>query len=294
MKLKAALAEQHRWGGRLGKILVDMNYVSEELLVKALSKQLGVPRADLSQILVPQHVLAQISADFAEQNGLCPVAYDESRRILIVATSDPTNVTALDELRFQTGLRIETALAGDGEIHAAIGRYLRHTSHGMEFEAIELDEDVGPAIEPDEVYARAMAASGLEVDRGSQAGRGVQTPPRATPPSPAPPPWDGTNLVIATPVAGPRMRPAPAPGPVPPLEHPEGHPSTGPLGTSLAHGPAGRRSLEPETPGSALEMATRLEGAQRQQQRALRVMVDLLIEKGVISRDEYMARVTKR
>ena len=44
-KLNAALAEQQRWGGRLGRVLVDMGFVSEEILVKALSKQLAVPVA---------------------------------------------------------------------------------------------------------------------------------------------------------------------------------------------------------------------------------------------------------
>ena len=268
MKLKAALAEQHRWGGRLGKILVDMNYVSEDLLVKALSKQLGVPRADLSRVSVPRNVMTLVSPEFAEQNGLCPVSYDEARRVLVVATSDPTNVTALDELRFQTGLRIETALAGDHEIHVAISHHLRPASHGIELEAIELDEaDEGPIIEPDDAYGRVMAASGLRVDP-ARAGRGVAAPSAA----PAP----GASPFAPSPFGGPPARASSSPPPWNP---------TPPRGPSVAAAPSA---------GSALEMAGRLEGAQRQQLRALRVMVELLIEKGIISRDEYLARVSKR
>src|SRR5919204_6477003 len=48
LQLKAALAEQQQWGGKLGDILVRMEFLTEEVLVRALSKQTGIARADLS------------------------------------------------------------------------------------------------------------------------------------------------------------------------------------------------------------------------------------------------------
>src|SRR5262249_24891744 len=90
-KLKAALAEQQRWGGRLGKILVEMNFVSEDLLVKALSKQLGIPRAKLETANVPNDVLAKIDPSFAANNAICPERYFADKKTLVVAMADPTN-----------------------------------------------------------------------------------------------------------------------------------------------------------------------------------------------------------
>ncbi|MEQ8978164.1 MAG: hypothetical protein RL846_09565, partial [Deltaproteobacteria bacterium] len=142
LKLKAALSEQQKWGGRLGKILVDMSFVSEDLLVKALSKQLGVSRATFTGGPLPAEIVDKIDVQFAKSNELCPEAYDESRRVLVVATADPTNVTAMDELRFRTGLKIETTIAGHREIEAAIAKMLRPVpKFGIELpDSIELSE----------------------------------------------------------------------------------------------------------------------------------------------------------
>src|SRR5262249_31322445 len=138
-KLKAALAEQSKWGGRLGRILVEMNFVSEDLLVKALSKQLGIPRARLQQIDVPNEILGKIDDHFAAQHAVCPERYIAERKTLVIAMSDPTNVPAIDELRFKTGLRIETSLAGELEISQAIDRifYGRSPIDGIEMNQIE-------------------------------------------------------------------------------------------------------------------------------------------------------------
>lgn len=335
MQLKAALAEQHRWGGRLGRVLVDMAFVSEDILVKALSKQLGVERADLQTIDVPPQILELVPIDFAQSNSICPVRYDDRRRVLLVATADPTNVAALDELRFKTGVRIETALAGEHEIHMAIQRHLRG-GHGIDFDmpdAIELSDDDGSSvIVPNSDYAAAMAASGVPVLSG-RPGAGVATPQNPPPPSARPasappqaslhalprqstspppspfapstpsgpaspafaspaPPLGGSLSPAVSPVAagqpipGASFSPPPGPAPTPPQpSSPPAYPVPGAAPAGPAGAPVG---------GSALEMATRLEGAQKQQQRALRVMVELLIEKGVISRDEYLARTTPK
>ncbi len=289
MQLKAALAEQHRWGGRLGRILVDMSFVSEDILVKALSKQLGVERADLSRVFVPKPVMDKISVDFAQTNALCPVRYDEGRRSLLVATADPTNVTALDELRFKTGLRIETALAGEHEIHNAIQRYMRAVDGvGIDLpDAIDLGEESGePVFMQNDDYSAAMAASGMAVS-STRPGTGVQTPQNnLRQGSVVPAPWSAQEEP-ATPFA------VPTPPPSPPVAQPQAVPSSPPTPSPpppVAAAPA----PAPASPGSALHMAQRLEGAQKQQHKALRVMVELLIEKGVISRDEYFARVAPK
>src|SRR5262249_18777330 len=103
-RLKAALSEQQRWGGRLGKILVEMNFLTEDMLVRALSKQLGVPRARLDDAHIPNDILSKIDPTFCSSNAICPERYIPDRKALVVAMADPTNVSAVDELRFKTGL----------------------------------------------------------------------------------------------------------------------------------------------------------------------------------------------
>lgn len=241
-KLNAALAEQKRWGGRLGKILVDMSFVTEDLIVKALSKQLGIPRATFQNPNVPADITDQVDVGFARVNGMCPEHYDPGTKTLIVAMVDPTNVAAIDELAFRTGLKIQTTIAGETQVNQAIEQYLGPGipfAAGGTFDRSRFDDDPGGA---------AMAASGLPIDD-------------------------------------------------PASEHPTAdtdfsqHPSAPPQ-LSFSQQPMSSLAPPPQ-PSQALDMARRLDGAQRQQQKAIRAMVELLIEKGVISRDEYLALVNK-
>lgn len=278
-KLKAALAEQQRWGGRLGRILVEMSFVSEDLLVKALSKQLGVPRAHLERLDVPAEIVGKIEPQFASTHALCPERYIAEKKTLVVAMVDPTNVGAVDELRFKTGLRIETSLAGELEVTQAIDKLFygqRPGGPGIDISAIERASgptvmlDSGKQTPPPQLNyspnARDLA--------NAQQQQPAYIPPPTLPPTPAP---FGASTAFSH--AAPEMTPAPVTGRVaidkarttpPPLPSQRG-PST-----------------------AALEMAVALDAAQKKQLKATRVLLELLIEKGVFSRDEYMALVNRR
>src|SRR3954471_21869822 len=81
LQLKAALAEQSQWGGKLGDILVRMEFVTEEVLVRALSKQTGIARADLRGEPNDEAV-AKISSETAEEYGVAPVALKDDGKTL--------------------------------------------------------------------------------------------------------------------------------------------------------------------------------------------------------------------
>src|SRR5437762_9471324 len=102
LQLKAALAEQSQWGGKLGDILVRMEFVTEEVLVRALSKQTGIPRADLNGE-PDRNALSKIAPDMAEEYGVVPVTLIDDGRTLILAMSDPNNVNVTDHLQNLTG-----------------------------------------------------------------------------------------------------------------------------------------------------------------------------------------------
>ncbi|MCG8425685.1 MAG: hypothetical protein MJE77_48010 [Proteobacteria bacterium] len=118
--LRAGLAEQRRWGGQLGRVLVDMKLVTEEALVRALSHQLNFPTIDLDQLDVPDSTLELVSADLAEQHSLIP--FNLEGKFLEVAMSDPTNLGIIDELRIRTQLNVRPYLAGPKMIERALSR----------------------------------------------------------------------------------------------------------------------------------------------------------------------------
>lgn len=126
-QLKSALGYQKKWGGQLGKVLVDNHFVTEEALVKAVHKQTGVAIVDLTRLEIPDYLLRLVPLELANRYNLIPVRLDgaagTSNEVLVLAMSDPTNLEALDEVRFRTGKRTAPVLAGEGKIQSAIRRW---------------------------------------------------------------------------------------------------------------------------------------------------------------------------
>lgn len=125
-RLRAALVEQRRWGGHLGRILVDMKLVSEEILVQALSQQLNFPAINLDSRDVPDDVLALVPGDLAESWSLIP--FHKEGKFLDVAMVDPTNMGVIDELRIRAQLNVRPYLAGPKMIERALARYYNRGS----------------------------------------------------------------------------------------------------------------------------------------------------------------------
>ncbi|MFP2895540.1 hypothetical protein [Corallococcus sp. 4LFB] len=125
-QLRSALAEQRKWGGRLGLTLVQMGVVDESSMVHALSRQLAIPTVDLDKHLPVPSALQALRVDIAERYTVFPVAYEPGTKTLTVATSDPTNVESLQELAFHSGQKLQVVVATASSIERAI----RHHYHG--------------------------------------------------------------------------------------------------------------------------------------------------------------------
>lgn len=131
-KLRAALAEQRRWGGPLGRILVDMKLVSEDTMVQALSHQLNFPVVNLDARQLAGEVLDLVPAELAEAHSVVPFAVQG--KFLDVAMADPTNLGIIDELRIRTRLNVRPYLAGPKMIERALARwYGKGAVPGMDF-----------------------------------------------------------------------------------------------------------------------------------------------------------------
>lgn len=122
-QLQAALVEQKKWGGKLGRTVVELGFVREEAMVAALSQQLKLPTVDLAKARLPPTVVQLLRVDFAERYGVFPLAGDARAHTLTLATSDPTNVEAIAALEELTDARITLHVTTGSQIDRAIRQH---------------------------------------------------------------------------------------------------------------------------------------------------------------------------
>jgi type II secretory ATPase GspE/PulE/Tfp pilus assembly ATPase PilB-like protein len=127
-QLRIALLEQTKQQIPVGKLLVQLGFVSEAALRDALSEKLGLQSVDLARIIVDPAALKHLPRDMARRNRMFPVALDRQSRKFIVALADTNDLAALDQLRahLKGDYEVELRLAGDSEIERAIEHYYGH------------------------------------------------------------------------------------------------------------------------------------------------------------------------
>src|SRR4051794_7875786 len=135
-QLNEALALQKEQGGRLGTNLVKLGYLTEKQLVEALSQHFNVPSVDLTGVEIDEAVLKIIPADLARKYTILPVT--KTGATITVAMIDPTNVFAMDDVKFMTGYRVEPVVASETGIRLAIDRYYGST-HAIELKKVMED-----------------------------------------------------------------------------------------------------------------------------------------------------------
>lgn len=121
--LAKALEEQKESSGqlRLGTILIKNGFISEQDLTSFLSKQYGVPSINLAELEVDQAVVKIIPGDVAQKYQIVPV--NRAGATLIVAMSDPSNIFAIDDIKFMTGYNVEVVVASEAAIKSAIDKF---------------------------------------------------------------------------------------------------------------------------------------------------------------------------
>src|SRR5512135_3502737 len=120
-QLKKALSVQKNEGGRLGSILVKMGFVQEDKLMTFLSKQYGVPYVDLGKFEINPVVIKHIPAEVAQKYRIMPI--NRSGATITIAMVDPSNIFAIDDIKFMTGYGVEAVVATEGAIVEAIKKY---------------------------------------------------------------------------------------------------------------------------------------------------------------------------
>src|SRR5471032_1860920 len=120
-QLQQALTQQKANGGKLGYNLVKLGFVKDEEITALLSKQYGVPSINLAQFEVDPAVVKLIPADTAHKYQIVPLS--RAGATLTIAMTDPTNVFAMDDIKFMTGYNVEPVVASETAVIEAIQRY---------------------------------------------------------------------------------------------------------------------------------------------------------------------------
>src|SRR5438105_9506096 len=120
-QLQKAQDEQKKTGGRIGSLLVKQGAIAEQDLTNFLSKQYGVPAINLKDFDIDAEVIKLIPKATAEKHQIIPV--NRAGSSLIIAMSDPSNIFAIDDIKFLTGYNIEVVVASEQAIKEALDRY---------------------------------------------------------------------------------------------------------------------------------------------------------------------------
>ena len=138
VQLKSALAHQRRWGKKLGDCLVDLGFVSELDLVRTLSRFLRLPLIDVTRLdstKITKEILGLVPLPVARKVRAVPLATREIKRKkrLVIATSDPTNYAAFDEIQFKAGLPLLVMIAPDSDIDWFLRKYYMNDGDALPY-----------------------------------------------------------------------------------------------------------------------------------------------------------------
>jgi len=123
--LREALDYQREHGGRLGFNLVKLGLISDDMITAVLSRQYGIPSVNLDLFKIDPNVLSLIPQEVAQKHSVLPLS--RVGATLTLAMVDPTNVFAMDDVKFMTGLNVEPVVVAEGSVQQAIAMYYGST-----------------------------------------------------------------------------------------------------------------------------------------------------------------------
>ncbi len=133
-QLTQALREQKATGARLGAVLVKLGFLTDEDVTNFLSRQYGVPAINLSYFEIDPAVVKLVPYDTAKRYQVLPLSRVGAS--LTIAMVDPTNVFAMDDIKFMTGFNIEPVVASETAILECIEKAYNTTSAEEELEGV--------------------------------------------------------------------------------------------------------------------------------------------------------------
>src|SRR5690349_10124646 len=169
-QLQQALAAQKSNGGKLGYNLVKMGFVKDEEITALLSKQYGVPSIDLAKFQIDPAVVKLVPPETAQKYQIIPLS--RSGASLTIAMTDPTNVFAMDDIKFMTGYNVEPVVASETAIIEAVQKY--YPSKAGAKGGAPGKPGAPPTVGGGNMSALEMASKGLEELQSLEAGEDVE------------------------------------------------------------------------------------------------------------------------
>jgi len=140
-QLEQALKMQREGGGRLGSVLVKLGFLSDEDVTNFLSKQYGVPAINLSYFEIDTQVVKLVPFETAKRYQILPLSRVGAS--LTIAMVDPTNVFAMDDIKFMTGFNIEPVVASETAIMDGIDKAYNTAGPEEDLESVMQSMDGG-------------------------------------------------------------------------------------------------------------------------------------------------------
>ncbi len=165
-QLKKALDYQKQHGGRLGTCLMKLGFVSDDEITQVLSRQYGVPSINLKYYEVESPVIKLIPQETAIRYQVVPLS--RVGATLTIAMTDPTNVFAMDDIKFMTGFNVEPVVASESDINEAIRKFYGDASSVEELSKVMKDltsdeaADLELASEEEQLDAAALERAAEE------------------------------------------------------------------------------------------------------------------------------------
>ena len=165
-QLQQAQNQQKQEGGKLGYHLTKLGFIEESQLTEFLSKQYGVPAINLSEFEIDADVIKLIPKEVAEKHQVVPV--NRAGASLIVAMSDPSNIFAIDDIKFLTGYNIEVVVAAEAAIQTAIQKYYTGGGSGDPLAGVNIDELMNDFEEDVDVAEREQEANVVDLANAAE------------------------------------------------------------------------------------------------------------------------------
>ena len=145
-ELQEALAYQKEHGGRIGSVILEMGFISQELLITVLTTQMGIDYVEVRACKLDEDILKLVPENLVNKYKAIPIGYDENNpNVLRVAMVDPMDINAIDDIGIATNTQVEPLLAMEDDIMETIGKYYGNAQ----------------AMEAAEQYRKEMESEGL-------------------------------------------------------------------------------------------------------------------------------------
>jgi len=143
-QLQEALAKQKEEGGMLGNIIMELGFISRELLITVLTTQMGIDYCEIRTVQIDENVLNLVPKELVTKYKAMPIGFaEDNANVLQVAMADPMDLMAVDDISIASGLQVEPLLSFEDDLDNVIGKNYGSAEAMQAAEAYKLEMGTG-------------------------------------------------------------------------------------------------------------------------------------------------------